>query len=57
MEIVKYECPRADCQNIFPVQTDSNCRQFVCPECYTKVKAEDIVSVGKINKKSKGDDG
>ena len=42
MKEITYECPRADCQHIFKIQTDSNWREYCCPECMTKVNEDNI---------------
>ena len=45
MKEITYECPRADCQKIFTIKTDSNCMIYWCPECLTRVNKNNIIEV------------
>ena len=42
MKKITYECPRADCQEVFTIETNNNWFIYRCPECMTKVNKNNI---------------
>ena len=49
MKIIKYECPRADCQKVQSFRVDNNCKEYQCQDCMTLMTEDNIIGVEQID--------
>ena len=49
MKIIKYECPRVDCQKVQSFRVDNNCKEYMCQDCMTAMTEDNIIGVEQID--------